>query len=128
MAGDGLRITVHCDRYAPKIVRQALEELPELDCAREDALLVASELVSNAVRHSQCTDGQTLTVRARCVEDRLCISVVDPGVSGRRAEVVERPPERGGLGLKVVEQLSERWGAKRGRDGYMVWAEMALAA
>lgn len=123
-----LRITVRCDRFAPKIVRQALEELPELDCSRDDALLVASELVSNAVRHSHCSEGELLTVRAHCGEECLRISVADPGESNGQAEVVERPPERGGLGLKVVQQLAERWGTERDGDGYTVWAEVALAA
>ena len=126
--GDPLRITVRCDSYAPKLVRQALEEIPELDCARDDALLVASELVSNAVRHSQCTEDELLTVCAHCEGDRLQISVLDPGLSGRPAAVVDRPVGMGGLGLKVVQQLSERWGTERRRDGYMVWAEVALAA
>jgi anti-sigma regulatory factor (Ser/Thr protein kinase) len=122
-----LRITVRCDRYAPQVVRQALHELPGLECARDDALLVASELVTNAVRHSRCSERELLTVEAFCDEDRLSISVIDPGASGGRAEVVTRAPENGGLGLRVVQELAERWGAERGRDGYTVWAEVALA-
>ena len=89
---------------------------------------MASELVTDAVRHSQCTDQQHLTVSARCQEQRLRISVIDPGASGRQARVVDRPIEAGGLGLKMVEQLSERWGTERDRDGYRVWAEVPLAA
>lgn len=126
--GDALRIKVPCDSHAPKFVRRALEEIPELDCVRDEALLVASELVSNAVLHSQCTGDQLLTVCAHCEGDRLQISVLDPGLSGRPAALVDRPAGMGGLGLKVVQRLSERWGTERRRDGYMVWAEVALAA
>ena len=93
-----------------------------------DALLVASELVTNAVRHSRCTQSQQLSVWASCGEHRLRIAVLDPGLSDRSAAVVERPAETGGLGLKVVEELSEKWGAERSQDGYTVWAEVALAA
>jgi anti-sigma regulatory factor (Ser/Thr protein kinase) len=128
VAAEALRIAVRCDIYAPMFVRRALEEVPELDCVREDALLVASELVSNAVRHSACTPDQWLTVSADCHEERLRISVLDPGLSSRPAEVVHRPPDRGGLGLRVVEELTERWGTDRSPDGYEVWAEVPLAA
>jgi anti-sigma regulatory factor (Ser/Thr protein kinase) len=127
VAGE-LRIMVRCDSYAPKVVRQALERFPEAEQARDEALLVASELVSNAVRHSHCAREEQLKVSACCERDRLRISVVDPGSSGRAARVVQRPPEQGGLGLKVVDELSERWGAQRHQDGYEVWAEVSLAA
>jgi two-component sensor histidine kinase len=119
---------VRCDRHAPRTVRQALEALPELTPAREEVLLVATELVSNAVRHSACPEGELLTVSACCSEERMRIAVVDPGLSGRQAEIRERPPETGGLGLKVVQELSERWGAERRQEGYRVWAEVPLAA
>jgi anti-sigma regulatory factor (Ser/Thr protein kinase) len=123
-----LRITVRCDSHAPKMVREALEALPEAEPAKDEALLVASELVTNAVRHSQCAQEEQLQVSACCAEDRLRISVIDPGTSGRPAQVVQRPPASGGMGLKVVEKLSKRWGAKRHPVGYEVWAEVPLAA
>jgi len=119
---------VRCDEHAPKTVRQALQALPELDPVREDVLLVASELVSNAVRHSACPEGELLTVSACCLEQRMRIAVLDPGLSGQQAEVLERPPQSGGLGLRVVQELSERWGAERRQEGYRVWAEVPLAA
>lgn len=124
----GLRILVRCNSGAPKVVREALERLPEAEQARDDALLVASELVTNAVRHSQCTHQQELTVCATCHNERLRISVLDPGVSGRAAAVAEPRLEPGGLGLRVVDQLSESWGSERSPDGYEVWAEVSLAA
>lgn len=126
--GDVLRIEVRCDRYAPKMVRQALERLPALECERDDVLLVASELVANAVRHSHGTAEEMLTVCAQREQERLRISVKDPGLSGQPARLVDRPAEMGGLGLRVVEELSERWGAGRCPEGYEVWAEVPLAA
>jgi anti-sigma regulatory factor (Ser/Thr protein kinase) len=123
-----LRILVRCDSYAPKVVREALEALPEAEPAKDEALLVASELVTNAVRHSECAQEEQLTVSACRAGNRLRISVMDPGHSGRPAQVVDRPPDSGGMGLKVVEELSERWGAERHPGGYEVWAEVPLAA
>jgi two-component sensor histidine kinase len=119
---------VRCDSYAPKIVREALEALPEAQRAKDEALLVASELVTNAIRHSECSHEDQLMVGACCAEDRLRISVIDPDTSGRPAQVVQRPRPSGGWGLRVVENLCERWGAERHPAGYEVWAEVPLAA
>ena len=120
-----LQLNVRCDDRAPTVVRQKIKNLPDLDGARDDAMLVASELVTNAVRHSRCTEEESLTVRiAR--DGRLRIAVIDPGASGQSAEIAERPVELGGLGLKVVEQLAAAWGTERRDDGYRVWAELEL--
>jgi anti-sigma regulatory factor (Ser/Thr protein kinase) len=117
---------VRCDVFAPKVVRKALEQLPEVAGSSCDALLVASELVTNAVLHSRCPETEQLTVCARCQEHHLEISVVDPGLSGCPAEIAHRPPGQGGLGLKVVDELSKNWGTERLDRGYRVWADVPL--
>jgi anti-sigma regulatory factor (Ser/Thr protein kinase) len=126
MAGDLLRLCVRCDEAAPGVVRDAMSQLPELGGVRDDAILVASELVTNAVRHSLCGPDDLLEIRV-AGDGRLRISVLDPGVSGGRAQIVDRPTSFGGLGLKVVEQLADRWGSERGSSGYRVWAELPTA-
>jgi anti-sigma regulatory factor (Ser/Thr protein kinase) len=120
-----LQLNVRCDDRAPAVVRQKIRSLPDLAGAVADAILVASELVTNAVRHSLCTEDDSLTV---CVtrDGRLRIAVIDPGASGQSAEIADRPGELGGLGLKVVEQLAAKWGAERRNEGYRVWAELEL--
>ena len=127
MAGDLLQLCVRCDEFAPKAVRDAMSRLDGLGWALGDAMLLASELVSNAVRHSLCDAQDMLVVRIRG-DGRLRISVIDPGTSGHAAEIVDRPPSFGGLGLKVVDRLADRWGSERGSDGYEVWAELRVAA
>jgi anti-sigma regulatory factor (Ser/Thr protein kinase) len=116
---------MRCDEFAPSVVREGMTTLSDLDGVLGDALLVASELVTNAVRHSRCTEDQCLSVRISR-NGRLRISVLDPGESGRAAEIANRPVELGGLGLKVVEQLASSWGSERRDDGYRVWAELNL--
>jgi two-component sensor histidine kinase len=125
MARDPLRMSVRCDQFAPAAVRQAMTRLSDLGWVLGDAILVASELVTNAVRHSLCTEDESLNV---CIsrDGRLRISVLDPGRSGRHAEIADRPVDIGGLGLKVVDQLATAWGAERRDDGYQVWAELEL--
>jgi anti-sigma regulatory factor (Ser/Thr protein kinase) len=116
---------VRCDEFAPAAVREEMTRLSDLGWVLGDAMLVASELVTNAVRHSLCTEDEYLSVLITR-DGRLRISVLDPGRSGRDAEIADRPIELGGLGLKVVEQLATTWGAERHDDGYRVWAELDL--
>ena len=102
-----------------------MRSLPGLGWVLGDAMLVASELVTNAVRHSLCTEDELLGVLITR-DGRLRISVLDPGTSGRSAEIANRPVDLGGLGLKVVEELSATWGTARRNDGYQVWAELEI--
>jgi len=122
---DLLSLNIPCDVRAPAVVRGALAELHKDDWSLHDGLLVASELVTNAVLHSGCEADQRLEVRASLGDDRLLISVHDPGFSGGRAQPRAETSEPGGWGLRIVEQLSRRWGAER-PDGYLVWAELAV--
>ena len=126
MAGELLRLCVRCDVFAPRVVREAITALPDLGRTFEDALLVATELVSNAVKHSLCSEDELLTVSVRR-DGWLRIAVIDPG-GASQARIVDRPIGLGGLGLKVVDALSRSWGAERHEDGYEVWAELDLIA
>lgn len=123
---DLLHMSVLCDELAPAAVREKMRNLRDLDGARDDAVLVASELVTNAVRHSLCAEDEFLTVRISR-DGRFRITVLDPGASGQRAEIADRPIELGGLGLKVVEQLAATWGTERRSHGYQVWAELEVS-
>jgi|SRR5579862_5384351 len=122
-----MRLTPRCDRFAPKLVRQALAGLSGLGWVAGDAMLVATELVTNAVRHSQAKADDELEVLVSKDADTLRISVRDPGTSGQTARLPARPGAWGGLGLTVVDQLAAAWGSQRHHDGYEVWAELRLA-
>ncbi|MGH2870739.1 MAG: ATP-binding protein [Solirubrobacteraceae bacterium] len=105
-------------------MRQALSDVPDAAWAIGDAMLVASELVTNAVLHSGCGEDHQLQVRVGIREERLLIAVLDPGLSGGDARVRENPTF-GGFGLQIVDQLADKWGSER-THGYRVWAEVAL--
>jgi anti-sigma regulatory factor (Ser/Thr protein kinase) len=120
-----LHLQLPCDRDAPAAVRDALRRLDGLRWVIADAMLVASELVSNAVVHSGAAEDDLLGVDVTLGEGRLLISVCDPGTSGRIATPRPGKDPFGGLGLRLVEQLSERWGSDRD-DGQRVWAELAV--
>jgi anti-sigma regulatory factor (Ser/Thr protein kinase) len=125
---DLLTIEVPCNLRAPVTVREALAEVHDGAWSLDDGRLVASELVGNAVRHSGCRDGHRLQIAVRLRNERLLISVHDPGLSGQAARPTgEDSLAPGGWGLRIIEELTEAWGAER-PDGYRVWAELATHA
>ncbi|MCH5675188.1 ATP-binding protein [Streptomyces gilvus] len=99
--------------------------LPGELCA--DAVLLVSELVTNAIRH-------TLSARILCgigmVSDGcLRLEVHDHDYSGRGLPRREPgPDDEGGRGLLLVEELSDTWGVDRSRltGGNAVWATLRV--
>lgn len=83
----------------------------------DEAQLLVSELVTNAVRHG----GPPVTVRVECVGAeglRVSVSDGDPRPPVRRD--VE-PESEGGRGVALVDILSDRWGVEAGAPGKTVW-------
>lgn len=121
-----LRRRLPCDSSAPQLARHALHPLTAIEPVRDDALLITSELVSNAVRHSGGGPADEVEVVAELTSEGVVIAVTDPGRSGSTpARLAAGSAWGGGLGLRIVEDLARRWGAER-RDGLRVWAEIAL--
>jgi anti-sigma regulatory factor (Ser/Thr protein kinase) len=121
-----MALTLPCAPSASAAVRDELSGLDELGWILGDVMLVATELVNNAVVHSGCGPQDDLQVRASRRAGRLTVSVRDPGLSGSQAG--STPPmdvQVGGWGLHIVDALCERWGEERA-DGYRVWAELNL--
>jgi len=121
-----MALTLPCAPSASAVVREELRHLDEIGWILGDVMLVASELVNNAVVHSGGSPHDELQVCASRREDRLMVSVRDPGISGQSAG--PRPAtdlQAGGWGLQIVEALCEQWGEER-NDGYLVWAALSL--
>jgi anti-sigma regulatory factor (Ser/Thr protein kinase) len=92
-----------------------------------DAALIVSELVTNSVLHAKVGPGQTLTIRFATLEDRLRITVTDPGspLEPHLRPSDDRNP--GGYGLKIVDELSSAWEVTRDDAGRTtVWCELLL--
>lgn len=91
-----------------------------------DVMLVASELVTNAVVHSGCSQDDVVSVEFQLSPEVVVCSVSDPGRTGKIARPAVGERLGGGFGLRVVEQLASRWGTERQDGGrYRVWAEVA---
>jgi anti-sigma regulatory factor (Ser/Thr protein kinase) len=106
---------------ARAVIREALDtwELPE---RADDAVLVADELITNALIH---TDGAAvLNVRLLPVTTpRLRIEVHDLGGNWPRHREAG-DGEVSGRGLLLVSQLADAWGVEPHGGGKVVWCEI----
>jgi anti-sigma regulatory factor (Ser/Thr protein kinase) len=93
---------------APSLARQAVERLPLLPEQLPTVTLLASELVTNAVRHAD-TD-RPIRLEARVRDRRLRLCVTDEGKGFSPPENPRPAGEEGGYGLFLVEQLACDWG------------------
>jgi serine phosphatase RsbU (regulator of sigma subunit) len=82
--------------------------------------LLASELVTNAIRYSE---GAVTLCLIR--ESVLVCEVADSSPALPRLRLASGDEERG-RGLQIVSRLSRRWGARRTPAGKVVWCEQAL--
>jgi anti-sigma regulatory factor (Ser/Thr protein kinase) len=83
----------------------------------ETALLLASELVGNNVRDSGVPEGEDVVVRVHLSRDRVRLEVEDPGSGGVIAPQPQDLLEGVGMGLHLVQMLSEHWGVVRAAEG-----------
>lgn len=103
-------------------VRAALE-FAGLEEYVDDAQLIASELVSNAVRHGSTSPEQKVTVALIRVDSK-------PGVALIVVDSSPEPPvlkdftldEEGGRGMAIVEALASSWHWTRKGEGKAVIA------
>lgn len=122
-----LRISLERDVAAPSVARAAIAgffDEYEIDPAKLATLtLLVSELVSNAVVHSNAPAGSEVLLCLHVLaKDTVRVEVIDQG-SGFRP--VPRDPEQhgGGYGLYLVEKQAAQWGVDE-RGGTRVWFEM----
>jgi anti-sigma regulatory factor (Ser/Thr protein kinase) len=117
----------------PEHVREArafvAKALGELHPALDDAVLLASELVTNAVMHSSSRcHGGTVAVQVVESHDGVRIEVADEGSD------LSTPVVRGdvyasdGHGLFLVQTLADQWGYRRSSAGTTVWFWLGTAA
>lgn len=91
-----------------------------LDALVDRAMVVASELISNAVQHA----GTDVDIATVAVAGALRISVRDRAAGSPRPAVSTEPGPiiEGGRGLPIVAALAADWGFFPFGDGKTVWA------
>ncbi len=87
----------------------------------ETAVLLVSELVTNAVRHA----GTALRLRVlQPVAGRLRIEVIDHAPHGTLDSRLSGEAAEGGRGLFLVETLADAWGSAAIAGGKTIWFEL----
>ena len=117
-----LRTELPFTSEAPSIARDQVRRFARnLRAATvDDAVLMVSELVTNAVAHGQ----PEITLRLRLRPDRLTVAVADRGEAPLTCAMP--PPEQtSGRGLVIVDALATRWGRSQGRVDKQVWFDVA---
>lgn len=87
----------------------------------DDAELITSELVTNAIEHGH----GMIELRVSALPDRVRISVLDENAADLPIVATDRGLQVGGRGLALVEQISLCWGYEVHDGGKEVWAELA---
>lgn len=113
-----LEPTIHAPRVARELAARACATW-ELDSSAIPAEIIASELVTNAVRHA----GTVIDFRITRLDHQLRMSVHDRAAEPAR---VQDPAESDdhGRGLLIVESVATGWGNVAVPDGKVVWASL----
>jgi two-component sensor histidine kinase len=108
---------------ARQFVHRTLGAWQVLATTVETAMLLASELVTNALRHGRGRVALRVEQRRRSV--RVIVQDADPALPRPVAAGLEA---EGGRGLRLVELLAERWGTETvPGGGKQVWFELTAS-
>lgn len=124
----GARVELELRRgvEAPAIARAAVGELCQqagvTGSRCQTLLLLVSEIVTNAVLHSNGPAATPIRLAAHAGDDVVRVDVDD---GGRGFTPGDAARARGGWGLRLVEKEARRWGIEDVR-GTRVWFELAL--
>ena len=96
----------------------------------DDAQLLVSELIGNAVRYGRPLPGNVLWVAWELDSDTLLLKVTDGGSHQSPRFRDAGPSDVRGRGLAIVDALARKWGVDRSQNGVgpvsTVWAELAV--
>lgn len=107
---------------ARRFCRQLLQAWQVDRATALDAELVASELVTNAARHSE----EPIEVALSCPGQVLRIEVLDSSHRLPRTDGDLEDQPTAGRGLRIVEELTSRWGVDSYGLSKSVWCEFDL--
>lgn len=106
---------------ARRFLDETLRQHDVRDSALDDARLLLTELVANAVVHAHSPVSVTIALR----NSRLRLAVSDASSEEPAPQPIS-PDARRGRGLQIVAALSEEWGTTVAGAGKTVWAELAI--
>lgn len=94
----------------------------------DDVVLVASELISNSLRHARPLPSGEIRLSWKLIEDGGIEIAVGDGGAGTEPRLTRSSLSAlGGRGLDIVAHVADRWGVRRENGVTVVWAVFALA-
>lgn len=108
-------------RVARRSAREVIEQWTVRGSVADDACLVISELVTNALMHGR----SEAVLRMHHNDDGLLVEVMDQNTR-LPVLVAPDPHSLSGRGLALVASLATLWGAEHTPTGKVVWAEFDL--
>ncbi len=128
---DAMALELPFAAESASVARQQLVEwmrgLNARDEDRDDARLVVSELVGNAVRHARPLADGTMQVAWVAGPTSVDIAVTDGGALTTPERVDAGVSDLAGRGLAIVETLASRWWVESTRSRSTVHAVLELA-
>jgi anti-sigma regulatory factor (Ser/Thr protein kinase) len=126
LVGDGL-----APGEARRFIRSTWRKYRLDEVCFDDAILIVSELVTNAVNHTKSGQGGTVALTVLVGEDCLLLVVGDEGALSNprrpdRSDLMHVSSETG-RGLALVNELSSTWGwypLDHAINGRVVWAQI----
>jgi anti-sigma regulatory factor (Ser/Thr protein kinase) len=119
-------LRVPADLRTVSRVRRSLEELGLPPTLLGDAKLLASELITNSIRHAGLGPEDQVRIRAAWSGTKLRVDVFDRGGRFGPAPIAGSirplPGAESGWGLYLVDRVASRWGPRAGR----YWFELEL--
>lgn len=111
---------------ARRLTRARLSGWSVCEDTCDTAVLVVSELVTNAIVH---TASSHIVCELHDGDDLVRIAVRDEGCApGEPRPSPQRPDEEHGRGLLLIDGLCRAWGAKEHGPGLLVWADLPRQA
>jgi anti-sigma regulatory factor (Ser/Thr protein kinase) len=93
----------------------------------EDAVLVVSEIVSNALKHARPLTSGKVQVAWDVPAGAVEIAVTDGGGPTRPYVQMPSLSSLGGRGLGIVATIAADWGVEQTPDGTTVWAVLPFS-
>jgi anti-sigma regulatory factor (Ser/Thr protein kinase) len=116
-----LRVRLPRGNDAPARARAELRSAATAIAGAHDTIaLLVSELVTNAIKHTQA---DSIELALLAAPERVRVEVAAAGPSFK-APAEPRPTAHGGFGLFLVNELADRWGVQE-NDVTKVWFELA---
>jgi anti-sigma regulatory factor (Ser/Thr protein kinase) len=121
-------VELWADASAPSRARDLFEDvagsLPGDIVSRGELLI--SEAVTNSVRYGSPRSEDSIEVSVDIDPGRVHVEVSDHSVLRRPLHTPESTRAGGGLGLLLIDRLSDRWGVTPRPEGKAVWFELDL--